>query len=361
MSNRSLHETSFADAIATINESKELGEQKRRHWTTSLRQIAKALDRPLELIPARYSAVRAVFEQLHHVPLGISAKTLRNHKSNAKSALLWLANERGVPRYGVRLTLEWERLQKAINVDLVRWRIYAFARFCSANNVAPEKVREEVVDQFAVYRETIGKPFDPASRRLLAKAWNFASKTVPGWPQTQLAEPPRKSTLTIPWDQFPAGLRVEIDRYLESLTRVRRNAKGQRIRPLKLSTRRTRLAELQAAARMAVENGVPIEKLTTLSALLAPDVVEVILDAYWQSNGEQPKDFTINLAARFAAIAMETKCLSEEDCRALGDLRHTLEEHRRLGLNRQEHCPHPQGPQPGGLDEGPPASSSDDG
>ena len=27
-----------------------------------------------------------------------------------------------------------------------------------------------------------------------------------------------------------------------------------------------------------------------------------------------------------------TKCLSEEDCRALGDLRHTLEEHRRLGL-----------------------------
>ena len=113
---------------------------------------------------------------------------------------------------------------------------------------------------------------------------------------------------------------------------MRRNAKGQRIRPLKLSTRHTRLAELQAAARMAVENGVLIEKLNSLSALLAPDVVEVILDAYWQSNGEQPKAFTINLAARFAAIAMETKCLSEEDCRALGDLRHTLEEHRRLGL-----------------------------
>ena len=98
MSDPILRETSFADAIKTINKSKELGEQQRRHWATSLRQIAKALDRPLDLIPARYSAVRAAFEQLHHVPLGLSAKTLRNHKSNAKSALLWLANERGVPR-----------------------------------------------------------------------------------------------------------------------------------------------------------------------------------------------------------------------------------------------------------------------
>jgi hypothetical protein len=97
MSNPILRETSFADAIKTINESKELGQQC-RHWATSLRQIAKALDRPLELIPARYSAVRAALAQLHHVPLGLSAKTLRNHKSNAKSALLWLANERGMPR-----------------------------------------------------------------------------------------------------------------------------------------------------------------------------------------------------------------------------------------------------------------------
>jgi Phage integrase family len=332
MSNRTLHETSFADAINTINESNELDEQQRRHWATSLRQIAKALDRPIELIPARYSAVRAAFEQLHHVPLGLSAKTLRNHKSNAKSALLWLANERGVPRYGTRLSPEWERLQKAIDVDLVRWRIYAFARFCSANAIGPKEVKEEIVDHFAVYRETIGKPLDSASRRLLAKAWNSASKAVPGWPQAQMAEPPRKSTITVPWEKFPVGLRADIDQYLESLTRVRRNAKGQRIRPLKPSTRRTRFAELQAAARMAVANGIPIEKLDSIAALLAPDVVGVILDGYWRSNGEQPKDFTINLAARFAAIAMETKCLSEGDCRALGDLRHTLEEHRRLGL-----------------------------
>jgi hypothetical protein len=86
-----LIESSFADAIAIIAAADELSEQTRRHWTSSLRQIAKALDKPLEVIPARYSAVRADLGQLHHAPVGLIAKTLQNHKSNVKSALLWLA------------------------------------------------------------------------------------------------------------------------------------------------------------------------------------------------------------------------------------------------------------------------------
>jgi len=96
-----LIETSFADGIEIISASAELPDQTRRHWTTSLRQIAKALGKPLEVIPARYSAVRADLAQLHEAPAGLTAKTLRNHKSNAKSALLWLAQEKGIPQQTV--------------------------------------------------------------------------------------------------------------------------------------------------------------------------------------------------------------------------------------------------------------------
>src|SRR6476646_2636223 len=95
-----LIETSFADAIAIIAAAEELPEQTRRHWTTSLRQIAKAVDKPLEVIPARYSAVRADLAQLHQVPVGLTKKTLQNHKSNVKSALLWLTREKGIPSMG---------------------------------------------------------------------------------------------------------------------------------------------------------------------------------------------------------------------------------------------------------------------
>ena len=51
--------------------------------------IAKAFDQSIELTPARYSAIRARMAALHHVPLGWVAKTLANHKSNTKAALIW--------------------------------------------------------------------------------------------------------------------------------------------------------------------------------------------------------------------------------------------------------------------------------
>ena len=83
---------------------------------------------------------------------------------------------------------------------------------------------------------------------------------------------------------------------------------------------------------MAVKNGVPIGKLNSLSALMAPEVAEKILDAYWEKNGENPKLFTINLACRFLSIAKETKCLTETDCERLDEMRRDLEDLRLGGL-----------------------------
>jgi hypothetical protein len=71
---------------------------------------------------------------------------------------------------------------------------------------------------------------------------------------------------------------------------------------------------------MAVKTDVPIASLASLSALLAPDVAEKVLEAYWARNGENPKLFTIDLARRFFAIAKETKCLGDAACERLDEL-----------------------------------------
>src|SRR5262249_6032786 len=126
-----LLEPSFADAIGIIAASAELPEQTRRHWATSLRQIAKALDKPVELIPARYSAISKDLAHLHEVPAGLTAKTLRNHKSNVKGALLWLAREKDVPRHGAPLTPPWEVLRVKIEQRRTRHRLSSFMRYCS--------------------------------------------------------------------------------------------------------------------------------------------------------------------------------------------------------------------------------------
>jgi Phage integrase family len=302
---------------------------------TSLRQVAKALDRPLEVIPARYSAVRADLIHLHEVPAGLTAKTLQNHKSNAKSALLYLAREKGVPEHGAPLMEEWEAPKAKIEGSLVRHRLSSFMRFCSANTIKPGEVNESVLARFIDYRSHCGKPADSALRRVMARAWNANVGAIAGWPDIKLVEPPVKSTVEIAWSDFPEGLRRDVDNYLEGLTKIRRNRKGQRVRPLKPVTLRTRRAELQGTARMAVKGGVPIENLNSLAALLAPEVAEQVLEAYCKKNGEKPKLYTIDLAGRFLSIARETKCLSDADCERLNEMREVLDEERPEGFTEK--------------------------
>src|SRR5262249_35566513 len=157
-----LIETSFAEAIAIIGKADELSEQTRRHWATSLRQVGKALDKPLDVIPARYSAVRNDMRQLHSAPLGLTHKTVQNHRSNVKSALRWLARERGIPEHGAPLAQGWEHLRARISDRLVRWRLSSLMRFCSANEIEPASVDKAVIDRFVAYRAQTGMSADNA-------------------------------------------------------------------------------------------------------------------------------------------------------------------------------------------------------
>src|SRR3954462_4266320 len=138
-------EPTFADAIMTIAASTDLPEQTRRHWRSSLMGIAKAFDQPTELIPARYSAIRARMATLHHVPLDWTAKTLANHKSNTKTALIWFAKEKDVLPHGVPLSQTWDRLRLQLTDPSTRYRLMPLMRFCSGVQIQPKAVDETVV------------------------------------------------------------------------------------------------------------------------------------------------------------------------------------------------------------------------
>jgi hypothetical protein len=326
-------EPSFADAIGIIEQAADVPEEKRRHWICSLRQIAKALDKPVTVIPARFSAVRTAFFRLHHVPLGTTAKTLSNHKCNARAALLWLAQEKAIPRNGAPLTPDWKRLYSQLGDTNTRTKLVSLMRYCSAKVVKPEAVDEAVIDAFMAYRaQRTMWGADDATRRTMARSWNSKISKIDGWPSRRLIEPPVKSAAGPVWEDFPAGLRQDIEQYLKNLTRVHRSRTGQRLRPCTASTLRVRRAELTAAVRMAVRVGYSIQQFASLGALLDPDVVCKIIDAYWRQNGEIPKAFTINLACHFLSVARQTGCVDEPACEKLNELRETLEEHRRGGL-----------------------------
>ncbi len=328
-----LLEPSFADAIAAIEQASGLPHQTQRHWVCSLRQIAKFLDKPLEMIPARWTAVRFPIGRLHHARVGVTWKTLANHRANARAALGWLREEHDVPARGARLTHGWEVLWARLSDRRQRANLSSLMRYCSARHIAPEAVDETTFDACMAYRaESTALASDDAARRKIARTWNLCSEAIEGWPSFRPKEPPVKSSEGPSWGDFPGGLQNDVELYLQSLTRMRRSAKGRRIRPCKPSTIRTRRAELVAVARMAVRLGFPIENLTSLGALLDPNVAEKVLDAYWEQDGERPAIFTIELASKLSAAARQTGCLGEKALDRLDELRAELDHYRRRGL-----------------------------
>jgi integrase len=82
---------------------------------------------------------------------------------------------------------------------------------------------------------------------------------------------------------------------------------------------------------MAVRIGTPIETLTSLAALLDPDVAGPVLDAYWNKNGKEPKVYTIDLGWKLLSLAKQIS-LDEAAIERLDDIRASLEEYRHGGL-----------------------------
>jgi integrase len=325
-----LSEPSFLDLIAAVAQAGELSEQRRRHWVCSARQIAKWLDRPAEVIPARWLAVRMLVAQLHHAPLGVTAKTLANHRSNVRAALRWFSREQDVPQQGARLSAEWARIRDALD-EPMRYRLYHFIRFCSARRIGPSAVSDEVFADYWRYRcATSGRASNNTARRRIIRAWN--ARAFGGSPLPRLAEPSPIKRTAPAWDDFPEGLRTDLDEYFSELARPHRSLAGKRLQPCSPGTIRTRRAELVAMARLAVRLGVPIASLTSLAALLQPDVVERVIDAYWQKNGEKPKRATIDLGGKVLRMARETGCLNQTALDRLDEIRWALEQHRQEDL-----------------------------
>src|ERR1700722_6458226 len=330
-------EPTFADTITAIATATDLSEEKRRHWRSSLTRIANAFDQPLELIPARYSANRGRMAGLHHVPLDWTPKTLANHKPNARAAFIWVAREKDVLPHGLPLSPVWDRLRIQLKDPSTRYRLLPLMRFCSGTQIEPEAVDEMAIDRYMDHRaRTTSRASDAGSRRILARLWNSGISKIEGWPQLRLVEPPVKTAEGPIWDDFPEGLRTGIENYLASLTHIRKNKAGQRIRPRKPSTLVMRRRELIAAVRLAVNVGVPLATLTSLGALIHPAIgAKKILDGYWQNDGEVPSTYTINLACRFVAIAHAIGGLDPDALQQLEDMRFTLEQHREDGMTEK--------------------------
>jgi hypothetical protein len=327
-----LLEPSFATAIEAIESSDELPPSKKTHWACSLRKVGEWLDRPLATIPARRTNIHISVGQLHHARLGVTAKTLANHKANTAAALRWFGQEKQVAPRGAPLLPAWTALSEGIKNYSRKARLSGLMRYCSGMGILPPAVNDQVMADYFTYRgATTSMATNSMARRSVARSWNACAAEYAAWAQQSLTEPPLMTTNGPVWEDFPEGLRRDVDAYLAGLGKMRKGPKGRRARPCSPKTIKTRRAELVAVTKMALRSGIPIASLTSLPALLHPDVVEKVIDAYWKKDGDEPKIFTIELGSKFLGLARQFG-LDDDAIEHLQEVRDSLEEYRHGGL-----------------------------
>ena len=87
MTETGLLEPSFADAAKAIESAADLPARTRSHWLCSLRQIAKAVDKPMEIIPARWTATRFAVGRLHHALANARVGNISGRLDHASKAV----------------------------------------------------------------------------------------------------------------------------------------------------------------------------------------------------------------------------------------------------------------------------------
>lgn len=332
----SLPEASLADAMTALSEDRTVPRQKRQAWLTALRSLSWAIGRPPQSLPCRLTALRHPIGRLNAAALGWSEKTLSNHKSNATAALRHFMGVANVPSRGVPLSPPWQEALSLIEEIPARRLIGGLGRYCSANGVLPENVTIKNILEYVGYKErTTFHKGGVVYQRNVAKAWNRSASTIPQFPGSLLPLP--EHTANTPehrWEDFPNGLRTDIESYLASLAVPHKSANGKRRRANKASTIATRRRELQAFSRAAVTAGIDIRQLSSLGALLQSDTVTRTFEAYLPGSDTPAPTYVIDLAWKLLSIA-RTIGAPAEAIANLDDIRCRLEEERGATLTEK--------------------------
>ena len=200
-------EPSFADAMAAIEKAEDLLPKQKCHWCSSLRQMARYVNRPPSLIPTRIAAIGPAVRDLHPARLGVKPKTFANHRANAKAALLWFNRQQ--PDSGRKAPMDprYRSLLGQVEDRYAKDMLSPFFRFLSAHDIRPDDVRSDHVESFQAYRrETSFGTVERSQHRALVRYWNASAARIPVWPKITFTEPPYVKGFTGPaWEDFPAG------------------------------------------------------------------------------------------------------------------------------------------------------------
>jgi hypothetical protein len=115
---------------------------------------------------------------------------------------------------GVELNAAWRQLI-AEAPPWTRHGLSRFARWCSLRGIAPEAVDDSVIERFVaeLHSSTLVRNLRYRSN-LVRRAWNALVAKHPRKLRAVTVETNTRVLKRIPWEQFPAPLRRDVEDYL---------------------------------------------------------------------------------------------------------------------------------------------------
>jgi len=268
-------------------------------------QMAGCAPRGLLLdVPILREALRKILPAAH----GVSCKTWANIRS-LFGRILELAGV--IDRMGMGIALRhpmWGPLMKAVAHDKrMSNGLAAFANWCAARGIAPERVDDDVLREFHTWledRTLCPKPRDVVRR--VPHLWNEVSEKIEVWPKNKLTTLSFKTPFKRhQWGELRESFRKDVEAYLATRTDPdlfdeRPNAPR---RPLAASTLHQQREHLRLSASILIESGIAVEDIVSLADLVSPERFKIILRYYHERAGRKPNAFVICLAKTLIQVA----------------------------------------------------------
>lgn len=290
----------LADLIDAVNGA-ELSAVQKRDRVSAIKTAAKALGAEPSDLALNVKLLRRRLEEVSPAALGMTQARWNNVRSLFSRAI-----ELRTPVMSSAQKVSISSAWRALGATLDRssqLRLGVLLRFLSGRGVEPDQVtlvdleafREAIIENRL--RSTPEKTWDG-----IVWSWNKCASNVAGWPSLPIPREDRRTVYVLPWSDFPASLKADVDAYLKVLSGEVLDEDGplKALRPLTL---KNRAYQARAAASALVTAGTPSGDICSLADIARLEPIKTILNNVLSRGEGDHKAGAFNMANFLKATA----------------------------------------------------------
>ena len=256
-----------------LSANARLAGSRKRDLRSAVTSFAKLMDQPPGAIPMELAAIRQSLDRMVPARAKISPKRWSNLRADLAAAIAASGLRPMLRMADVALAPAWSQLLAAAP-QWTRHGLSRLARWCSLRQIGPEAIDDGVIERFIAELDSSTLVRNLRYRSgLVRRAWNALVAQHPTRLRPVTAKPNQRALKRIPWDQFPASLRQDVERYLYWAAVPDPLDDAARARALSQQTLQLQRQHIHSAASAAVEAGIVIEQLTSLASLVETEFI----------------------------------------------------------------------------------------